>query len=261
MSAYQHILYDLDDHIAFLRLNNPATLNAWSTEMGLELLDAFDRAQQESRAIVIGSTGRAFCSGANLAGNSFRMDDPERDAGSAIERTVNPFLLRVRNSPVPVVTAIRGAAAGVGCGIALAGDLVVAGEGAFFFQAFCKVGLTPDGGSTYFLARTIGRVRAMELMLLGGKLPASQAESWGLVNRVVPDGEVDTTALELARTLRSGPRSLGMIRASAWSAMDAPFSDQIAVEREMQRAAGRTRDFGEGVAAFKEKRAPVFSGE
>lgn len=260
MATYHYVSDERTDDVAILRLNDPATLNAWSTDMGIELLDAFDRAEQECRAIVIGSVGRAFCSGANLTSGAFRMDDPERDAGLAIERTVNPLLLRIRDSRVPVITAVRGAAAGVGCGIALSGDLVVAGEGAYFFQAFSKVGLVPDGGSTYFLARTIGRVRAMELMLLGGKLPAPQARDWGLVNRIVPDEEVDDAALALAKAVAVGPRSLGMIRAAGWSALDTPFEAQIEIERQGQRAAGLTEDFAEGVRAFKEKRPPVFRG-
>lgn len=260
MAAYQYVSDERSGNVGFIRLNDPATLNAWSTDMGLELLDAFDRAEQECRAIVIGGVGRAFCSGANLTSGAFRMDDPDRDAGLAIERTVNPLLLRVRGCRVPVITAIRGAAAGVGCGIALSGDLIVAGEGAYFFQAFSKVGLVPDGGSSYFLARTIGRARAMEMMLLGGKLPAALAHDWGLVNRVVPDAEVDEAALAIAQGLAVGPRSLGLIRAAAWSALDTPFESQIEIEREGQRTAGLTEDFAEGVRAFKEKRPAAFQG-
>lgn len=260
MSSYAKIEYELDEGVAFLRLNDPDTLNAWTTAMGLELIDAFTRAEGESRVIVIGSVGRAFCAGANLTGGAFRMDDPERDAGLPIERSVNPLLLRIRHSRVPVVMALRGAAAGVGCGVALSGDLIVAGESAFFYQAFSKVGLAPDGGSTYFLTRAIGRVRAMELMLLGSRLPAAKALEWGLINRVVADEEVDATALDLARTLAAGPRSLGITRAAAWSALDSDFADQIEIERDAQRTAGRTEDFGEGMRAFKEKRPPRFSG-
>jgi len=257
---YHHIQYDRDGAIAFLRLDDGATLNAMSTAMGLELVEAFTRAEGEARAIVIGSVGRAFCSGANLTGGGFAMDDPQRDAGLALERAVNPLLRKIRHSPLPVVTAVRGAAAGVGCGLALVGDMIVAGEGAFFYQAFSKVGLASDGGSTYLLARTIGRVRAMEMMLRGTRLAAADALAWGLVNRVVPDAEVDATALALARELAGGPRSLGMIRAGAWSALDTPFEDQLEVERSAQRDAGRTEDFAEGLAAFKEKRKPVFRG-
>ncbi len=258
---YSHIEYEIIGQVAFLRLNDPATLNAMSTPMGLELLDAFDCAEQNARAIIIGSVGRAFCSGANLTGGGFRVEDPDRDAGLALERAVNPLLLKIRHSNRPVITAVRGAAAGVGCGLALVGDMIVAGHGAFFYQAFSKVGLTPDGGSTYLLAKAIGRVRAMEMMLLGNKLGAETALQWGLVNRVVADEAVDETALDLANGLAAGPRSLGIIRASAWSALDTPFEEQLGVEREAQRQAGLTDDFAEGIAAFKDKRPPAFQGK
>ena len=257
---YQYILYELSDNVAFIRLNDPDTLNAWSTPMGLEVMDAFARAESEARAIVLGSVGRAFCSGANLMGGTFDLSSPERDAGLALEQVVNPFLVRLKRSELPVITAVRGAAAGVGCGIALASDLIIAGESTFFYQAFCKVGLSPDGGSAYLLAKSIGRVRAMEMMLLGSRLKAPQALDWGLVSRVVPDEMVDDTALSLARELAAGPKSLALIRQTAWAALDTPFEEQLENERVAQRDAGRTEDFLEGIAAFKEKRPANFKG-
>lgn len=257
---YNKILYELHDQIAFIRLNDPDTLNAMSTEMALEIIDAFDRAEEDARAIVMGSIGRAFCSGANLVGGTFNLDSPDRDAGLALERAINPLLIRIRNSDLPVVTAVRGAAAGVGCGLALAGDLIIAGKKSYFFQAFCKIGLSPDGGSTYLLAKSIGRIRAMEVMLLGERLPADRALDWGLVSRVVAEDEVDTAALAIAEQLALGPKSLGKIKETAWSALDTDFESQLEVERVAQRESGRTDDFLEGVAAFKEKRPPKFRG-
>jgi 2-(1,2-epoxy-1,2-dihydrophenyl)acetyl-CoA isomerase len=167
---------------------------------------------------------------------------------------------RIKGASVPVVTAVRGAAAGIGCAIALLGDLIVCGESAYFYQAFRNIGLIPDGGSAYLLASAIGRVRAMEMMLLGTKVPAAQALEWGLVSRVVPDAELDATALALAQELASGPASLGLIRASAWAALESGFEAQLDRERVMQRAAGLTSDFNEGVAAFRAKRRPQFTG-
>ncbi len=258
---YTSIDYDVRGDVAFIRLNEPATLNAMSAAMSPQLLSAMTEAEQTSRCIVLGSVGRAFCSGANLTDGGLDINDPERDVGSGVESVINPLILKIRRSRVPVVTAVRGAAAGVGCGIACAGDLIIAGEGAYFYQAFSRVGLSPDGGSSYLLARAIGRVRAMELMLLGDKLPARQALEWGLITRVVPDDEVDDVALGLAQKLASGPRSLGMIREAAWQGLDQSLDMQLAVERDFQRDAGRTEDFVEGVNAFRDKRVPVFTGK
>ena len=172
----------------------------------------------------------------------------------------NPIIHQMRSAEIPIVTAARGAAAGVGCGIAIAGDIIVAGESAFFYQAFRHVGLSPDGGSSYLLTRAVGRVRAMEMMLLGPKLGAAKALEWGLINRVVPDAEVDYAAIALAQELACGPRSLGIIKRVAWSALDASFETALSNERAAQREAGRTDDFAEGVAAFRERRAPSFTG-
>lgn len=258
--AYSMVEYERIGDVAVLRLNDPATLNAMSATMGEELRDALGRAEREARAILIGGAGRAFCSGANLGEGGFRLDDPDRDAGVRLETLFNPLILAMRASSVPIVTAVRGAAAGIGCAIACAGDLIVAGEGAYFYQAFRDIGLIPDGGSTYLLAQAIGRVRAMEMMLLGTKLRAPQALEWGLINRVVPDEQVDEKGLKLAAALASGPRSLGLIRAAAWAALEAPLDEQLARERDFQRDAGRTEDFLEGVTAFREKRPAAFKG-
>jgi 2-(1,2-epoxy-1,2-dihydrophenyl)acetyl-CoA isomerase len=259
--TFEKIDYSLDMGVAFVRLNEPGTLNAMTVQMGEELRAAVDLAGKEARALVIGSVGRAFSSGANLADGGFDLDDPQRDAGSTLDSTFNPLMLELRAAPIPVVTAIRGAAAGVGCAIALMGDVIVAGEGAYFLQAFRRVGLVPDGGSTYLLAKAIGRVRAMEMMLLGDRLPAAKALDWGLITRLMPDEAVDTTAMDIARELASGPtRALAIIRQSAWAALETDFERQLERERADQREAGRTEDFIEGVAAFLEKRPARFRG-
>lgn len=257
---YTKITYGVRDGVATIRMDDPDKLNAMSIELAGEMIQALHRAEREARAIVIGSTSRAFSAGGNLGEGGFNIDDPERDMGEKLEPYVNPLILAMRDSPLPVITSIRGAAAGVGCGIGLAGDLIIAAESAFFFQAFCKIGLTPDGGATYFLSKAIGRVRAMELMLLGEKLHAPKALEWGLVNRVVPDDELDDATQELAVQLAKGPRSLGMIKASAWAALEAPLEKQLLTERRYQLAAGRTNDCAEGVKAFREKRVPDFKG-
>ncbi|MET0375174.1 MAG: enoyl-CoA hydratase-related protein, partial [Rhizorhabdus sp.] len=210
--AYEKILYEMLGDVAFIRMNEPATLNAVSVQMGEEVLDALWRGEREARAILLGSVGRGFCSGANLAEGGFDLGDPHRDIGGRIDGVFNPIVYQMRASQVPVVTAVRGAAAGVGCGIALAGDMIVAGDAAAFIMAFRNVGLASDGGASYFLTRAIGRVRAMEMMLLGKKLPAATALEWGLINRVVPEEDVDAAGLALAQQLAEGPRSLGIIK-------------------------------------------------
>lgn len=259
--SYEKILYSLNNGVARVSMNDPATRNAGSAQMGEELLAAMNRAACEARAVVLTGEGKAFNSGANLADAEAILDDPQRDVGQLLDRFFNPVVTVMKNMEQPVVTAVRGAAAGVGCGLAMAGDLIVCGEESFFFQAFCHVGLVPDGGSSWLLAKAVGRVRAMELMLLGERLYGPKALEWGLVNYVVPDEEVDARAMELAAKLAAGPRSLGIIKRVAWAATDDSLESALINERLGQREACRTEDFIEGVNAFKEKRQPQFKGK
>lgn len=261
MADYQKLKYGVDGHIAIITLSDPSTLNAAGMDLVAELNDAFDRAERDARAVILTGEGRGFCSGANLTstGGAASAAGPDGfDAGAALETHYNPFVTRLRNLSIPFVTAVNGAAAGVGCAFALLGDLIVAGESAYFLQAFRRIGLVPDGGSTYLLPRMIGRARAMEMMLLGEKVSAKQALDWGMINRCVPDDQLMPTALQLAGALADGPLAVSMIRHLAWDALDNDFADQLAAERAMQRTAGRTEDFREGVTAFLQKRKADF---
>lgn len=257
---YTKISYAVDDGVAIIAFNDPATLNAAGIDVAEQLTHAFRRVadgEGGARAVVLTGTGRGFCSGANLSSNG---SEGPRDAGASLETVYNPLVTLVKNLPVPLVTAVNGAAAGVGCSFALLGDMIVAAESAYFLQAFRRIGLVPDGGSTYMLPRMVGRARAMEMMLLGEKIPASKALDWGLINRCVPDGELMPTALTLAKELAAGPKSLGMIRRLVWDSLDTGWSEQLSREAKVQTEAGRSEDFREGVMAFLQKRPAAFKG-
>ncbi len=259
--AYTKVKYERDAGVAIITMNDPGTLNAIAIDMTEELTDAFGRATKEARCVVLTGEGRAFSSGANLASGAPPMDaEGKPDLGARLELTFNPFVTMLRDLPIPYVTAVNGAAAGIGCSFALLGDLIVAGESAYFMQAFRRIGLVPDGSATYHLPRMIGRARAMEMMLLGEKIPAKTALEWGLVNRCVPDAELLTTAKALAKELANGPAALGMIRRLAWASLDNSWAEQLQAERATQRKAGLSEDFREGVQAFFQKRPADFKG-
>lgn len=255
-----------DGAVAVITLSDPATMNAAGIDMAAELRDALAAAvagENPARAILLTGEGRGFCSGANLQagpGGGKRDGDGRPDAGGALETIYNPLVTFIRELPVPLVTAVNGAAAGVGCSLALMGDLIVAGESAYFLQAFRRIGLVPDGGSTYLLPRMIGKARAMEMALLGERVSAAQALEWGLINRVVPDDKLMESAMELAQALATGPASLGLIRQAIAASLDSSWSEQLHRERQAQKIAGKTEDFAEGVAAFLEKRPAQFKG-
>ena len=254
---------EVADRVATLTLDDPGTLNALGLPLALALQEAvrgIGSGEIDCRAVILTGAGRAFCSGADLSASPARSGDAPPDMGAGLENTYNPLMTSLRDLPVPLVTAVNGAAAGIGCSLALAGDLIVAAEEAYFLQAFRRIGLVPDGGSTFMLPRTIGRARAMEMTLLGERIPAAQALDWGLVNRVVPGGELLATAQDYARRLADGPASLGLTRRLVWSGETAGWDEQLHAEREAQRAAGRTADFVEGVRAFAEKRPARFTG-
>ncbi len=265
MATYSKVSYELSGDTAIIAFDDDSTLNACGVDTAIEMLHAFEVAAAEARCTILTGKGRGFCSGANLggmgAGPQIAHPGSLPDAGKALDAFYNPLVTAIREHPHPVITAVNGAAAGVGCAIALMGDLVIASSKAYFLQAFRRIGLVPDGGSTWLLARTIGRVRAMEMTLLGEKLPAEQAMEWGLVNRVVEPDALMPTALDFAARLASGPTvALALTRRLVWDAGEDDFAAALHGERVAQRTAGRTADFQEGVSAFLQKRAAVFKG-
>ncbi|HTK34204.1 MAG TPA: enoyl-CoA hydratase-related protein [Caulobacteraceae bacterium] len=255
---------DVDGTVAIVALADPSTLNAIGPGLCAALTEAFRAlaAGGEVRAAILTGEGRAFCSGANLmdASATIPAEGGPPDLERVVQRYYNPLVETLRALPFPLLTAVNGPAAGIGCALALAGDLAVAAEGASFTPAFRRVGLVPDGGTTWLLPRLVGRARAMEMVLLGETFSAARALEWGLINRCVADAELAPTALRLARNLAEGPASLALTRRLMWDSLDRTWPEQLAAEAAAQGTAGRTEDFKEGVAAFLQKRPPQFSG-
>ena len=252
------ILIERGGAVVTLRLNAPAAMNAMTPQMAQDLRHALEAESATARAIVLAGSERAFSAGANL--NAAMPADPSGfDVGLTLEQDYNPLMRTMRDLPVPLISAVRGAAAGVGASIALACDIIVAGKSAYFLEAFARIGLIPDGGATWLLTRAVGRVRAMEMMLLAEKIPAPQAFDWGLVTRLTEDDAVEESALAIARKRAAGPRhSHALIRKAAWQAADNDFATSLETERQLQKQAGESPDFAEGLAAFREKRPADF---
>lgn len=252
----------VEDRIGIITLSDPGTLNAAGLDLMEELQSAFEDFAygDKVRAIVITGEGRGFCSGANLSGGRAGSQPNPNGPNESLLRTYNPFVSMVRKSPKPLVSAVNGVSAGVGVSLALMGDLIVAAESAYFLLAFRRIGLVPDGGATWMLPRHLGKARAMELMLLGEKLPAKTALEWGMINKCVPDAELMDAAMTYARALADGPASLGLTRNLVWEALDAPWHLQLEAEAYAQGQAGRTDDAREGIMAFVQKRPAEFKG-
>ena len=255
---------DFEDGAALLRFNHPEVMNA----IGADMLEGWAQAVTElqrptngARCLVLTGVGRGFCAGANLADDKPTENRP-RAAGSGLRNTYHPLLLTLRDLEMPIVTAVNGAAAGVGMSFAIMGDIVCASREAFFLQAFARIGLVPDGGASFLLPRLVGWGRAMELSLLAERLPAEKAFEWGLVNRVFEDNDaLMDGAMEIARQLAKGPRSLALMRRAYWATWSNSYEQQLDLEAQLQAAAGSTKDFAEGVSAFFEKRDANFRGE
>lgn len=261
---FERVKLEIEGGVATLTLNHPEVMNAVSMEMLGGLMKAMDEVEDPAngaRCLVMTGEGRGFCTGANLQGRN-DGNSGRTDAGSALESAYHPFLRRLRNLKMPFVTAVNGPAAGVGMSFAMMGDLIICAKSSYFLQAFRRIGLVPDGGSTWLLPRLIGKARAMELSLLGEKLPAETALTWGLVNRVFDDATLMEEAKKLALDLANGPTvSLSLIRQLYWESTDNTYEEQLNLERQLQRTAGNSADFKEGVRAFLEKRPAKFKGE
>jgi 2-(1,2-epoxy-1,2-dihydrophenyl)acetyl-CoA isomerase len=246
--------------VAVLTMNHPEALNASSGKMVRGLSAAIDEIETEGsgfRAMILTGEGRGFCSGANLA------EPPDRGGAvnNMLDDVFHPFLRRLRDLRVPLVTAVNGVAAGVGMSIALMGDIVLAARSAYFLQAFARIGLVPDGGSTWLLPRLVGMARAKELSLLAEKLPAEKAVEWGLIARVCDDAALMDEAMKIATKFAEGPSAaLVATRKLFFESLDNSYEEQLTAERDAQERASHTHDFREGVAAFLQKRPAKFEG-
>jgi 2-(1,2-epoxy-1,2-dihydrophenyl)acetyl-CoA isomerase len=252
---------EINDGVGVLTLRRPEILNAVSPPLITVLERAFKAMTSgggKARCVVITGEGRAFSSGANLSEGGGN-DVPEGQAGSVLQRAYHPMLRLLRDSEVPIVTAVNGAAVGAGMSLAMMGDLIVCARSAYFLQAFRRIGLVPDCGSSWLLPRLIGGARARELALLGERLSAEKALEWGLVNRVFDDDKLMPEALAIAKQLADGPvGALGKIRRLYWETTRNSFEEQIDLEDRLQLVASAGPEFVEGVAAFREKRPADF---
>jgi 2-(1,2-epoxy-1,2-dihydrophenyl)acetyl-CoA isomerase len=245
-----------------LTLNRPQQLNAFNEAMHLALAAAIAEVEQDQscRALLLTGAGRAFCAGQDL---NDRLAKPGEQVvlGGTLEQHYNPFIRKLRALPIPVVAAVNGVAAGAGCNIALACDIVLAARSANFVQAFARIGLIPDSGGTWVLPRLVGQARARGLALLAEPLPAEKAEAWGLIWRAVDDDALMAEAEKLCAHFASAPTvGLGLIKRALDASEDNSLSTQLDLERDLQREASLTPDYAEGVRAFMAKRKPVFTG-
>jgi 2-(1,2-epoxy-1,2-dihydrophenyl)acetyl-CoA isomerase len=254
------ILLDINKNVAKITLNRPEKLNAINEQMHAELAHAMDRIEldRKIRAVLITGAGRGFCSGQDL---SERAIGAPFDAGNALERLYNPLIRRLRALERPIVGAVNGIAAGAGASLALCLDIVLAARSATFVEAFIRIGLLPDAGGTFFLPRQVGHARATGMAMLGESISAEQAADWGLIWRAVDDDRLMAEAEQLAAHLATQPtRAIGLIKRALNASSTNDLDQQLDLERDLQREAGHSEDFTEGVTAFLERRAATFKG-
>lgn len=258
--SYTKIFFTIADGVATITLNRPDKLNSFDREMALETIDALDKAKDDAsvRAVLLTGEGRAFCAGQDLA----EAIAPGTKIEDILTTQYNPIVRRIRTLPKPVVAAVNGVAAGAGANIAYACDLTLAAESANFIQSFINIGLIPDSGGTFTLPRLVGMQHAFGQMILAPKVSAKEAEAKGMIWRAVPDAELMTESLALAKRLATMPtKAIALTKEALNRGQDNTINGQLDVENELQTIAGRSHDYSEGVKAFLEKRKPIYKGE
>ncbi|HET7632926.1 MAG TPA: enoyl-CoA hydratase-related protein [Gemmatimonadaceae bacterium] len=260
--AYQYINCTLADGVATITLDRPDVLNSFNAVMALELQLCLGAIARDPlvRAVLLTGNGRAFCAGQDLA-EAVPAEGPAPDLGDIVRDSYNPIVRVLREMEKPVICAVNGVAAGAGANLALACDILIAAEEASFIQSFSKIGLIPDTGGTFFLPRLVGLHRATAMMFLGEKVGAAKAKELGMVHEVVPSSVLRDTALAMARSLaQQATRGLGLTKRALNHSLSATLDAQLDYEEQVQREAGSTHDYQEGVRAFLEKRKPEYTG-
>lgn len=260
---FEHILFSIEDGVARLTFNRPDKLNSFTVAMHHEVRAALEqvKANGSARVLVLTGAGRGFCAGQDLGDRSIAPGETAVDLGESVEKYYGPLVRTLRALPMPVVCAVNGVAAGAGANLALACDIVLAARSANFVEVFCKLGLIPDTGGTYFLPRLIGTARAMGLAMLGDKLSAERAEQWGLIWKCVDDDKLMQEVDALARHFATAPtKGLARTKQALYASPANTLEQQLDLERDCMRELGYSEDYREGVTAFMEKRVPKFKG-
>lgn len=262
--SFETLLFDVEDGVGKLQLNRPDKLNSFNLKMHEELRVCMKEVATNDaiRCLLITGNGRAFCAGQDLSDRDVAPGEDAPDLGASVEKNYNPLVRSIKNLEKPVVCAVNGVAAGAGSSLALACDIVYAARSASFIQSFSKIGLIPDSGGSWALPRLVGHARAMGMAMLAEKLPAEQAEAWGLIWKCVEDDELMQQAEQQARFLATQPtKGLGYLKRTLNASLGNTLDQQLDLERDMMRIAGRSDDYREGVNAFMNKREPRFTGK